>query len=546
MLEHVTREITVEALPTEIPESIPADVSEMAIGDTLQLSALIASRGSRVRRPTTPRRSRSPPSRPPRVEEEPEPELEEEAELVGEEGEAPEGEEARGGRGPGRGRGRGPRPRARRCSSGGELAAVASAPAASRRSEGSPRSRRAPSGCWSSGLGNPGLALRRHPPQPRLRGRRRAHPALGAAAGAKERFRGLITEGRAGPGGPRVAVLMPQTYMNESGSSAGPARGALKRAARSDRRRPRRDRPAVRRGAHQARRRARRPQRAEEPRAGPRRAATSGGSGPASGGPTPPIPRSSPPTSSSRFARARGRGARAGEPRRRRDRAAGRRELAGPSDAEPRRVAGCDALTSYDVDEAGVALLRLERARGPQRDQHADARGDARPPGDRARRRRRPRPGPLLHRPHGPLGRRRRPRGARRRGPGAADGALRAALRRADRLSRSPTVAACHGSCVGGGAEIAVACDLRVGGSNLRMRFPGAALGVPVGPARLVTLCGLSVAKYLLLTAQGRRAPTRRFAGGSSTGSPPPPPPRSAALKLAADVADTRPRRSPA
>lgn len=65
-----------------------------------------------------------------------------------------------------------------------------------------------------------------------------------------------------------------------------------------------------------------------------------------------------------------------------------------------------------------------------------------------------------------------------------------------------PTVAACHGACVGGGAEIAVACDLRVGGSNLRLRFPGASLGVPVGPARLVTLCGLSVAKYLLLTGK--------------------------------------------
>jgi enoyl-CoA hydratase len=65
-----------------------------------------------------------------------------------------------------------------------------------------------------------------------------------------------------------------------------------------------------------------------------------------------------------------------------------------------------------------------------------------------------------------------------------------------------PTVAACHGACVGGGAEIAVACDLRVGGSNLRMRFPGAALGVPVGPARLGTLRGLSVAKYLLLTSK--------------------------------------------
>ena len=65
-----------------------------------------------------------------------------------------------------------------------------------------------------------------------------------------------------------------------------------------------------------------------------------------------------------------------------------------------------------------------------------------------------------------------------------------------------PTVAACHGACVGGGAEIAVACDLRIGGANLRLRFPGAALGVPVGPARLVTLCGLSVAKYLLLTSK--------------------------------------------
>ena len=45
---------------------------------------------------------------------------------------------------------------------------------------------------------------------------------------AKKRFRGLITEGRAGDGGPRVALLVPQTYMNESGSAAGPARGAFR------------------------------------------------------------------------------------------------------------------------------------------------------------------------------------------------------------------------------------------------------------------------------------------------------------------------------
>jgi PTH1 family peptidyl-tRNA hydrolase len=41
-------------------------------------------------------------------------------------------------------------------------------------------------------------------------------------------FAGLVSEGRAGAGGPRVAVLLPQTYMNECGNSAGPARGAYK------------------------------------------------------------------------------------------------------------------------------------------------------------------------------------------------------------------------------------------------------------------------------------------------------------------------------
>ena len=45
---------------------------------------------------------------------------------------------------------------------------------------------------------------------------------------AKEKFRGLITDGRIRPGGPRVAALLPQTYMNESGDSVGPARGSLR------------------------------------------------------------------------------------------------------------------------------------------------------------------------------------------------------------------------------------------------------------------------------------------------------------------------------
>jgi PTH1 family peptidyl-tRNA hydrolase len=44
---------------------------------------------------------------------------------------------------------------------------------------------------------------------------------------AKKKYAGLFTDGRTGPGGPRVGVLLPQTYMNEAGNSAGPARGAL-------------------------------------------------------------------------------------------------------------------------------------------------------------------------------------------------------------------------------------------------------------------------------------------------------------------------------
>ncbi|UUY05849.1 aminoacyl-tRNA hydrolase [Svornostia abyssi] len=44
----------------------------------------------------------------------------------------------------------------------------------------------------------------------------------------KKKFQGLLAEGRAGVGGPRVAVLLPQTYMNETGRSVGPARGTFK------------------------------------------------------------------------------------------------------------------------------------------------------------------------------------------------------------------------------------------------------------------------------------------------------------------------------
>jgi PTH1 family peptidyl-tRNA hydrolase len=42
----------------------------------------------------------------------------------------------------------------------------------------------------------------------------------------RKRYAGLYAEGRAGPGGPRAGVLLPQTFMNDAGRSASPARGA--------------------------------------------------------------------------------------------------------------------------------------------------------------------------------------------------------------------------------------------------------------------------------------------------------------------------------
>jgi enoyl-CoA hydratase len=197
------------------------------------------------------------------------------------------------------------------------------------------------------------------------------------------------------------------------------------------------------------------------------------------------------------------------------------------------------ALTSYDVDESGIALLRLDRpeARNAMNTQMleemlghlAAARDD-----DAVR------VLVLSSTDHMGLS-----AGADVREDLDPEGRVRRMelfAKLYDGLTGfpKPTVAACHGSCVGGGAEVSVACDLRVGGSNLRLRFPGAALGVPVGPARLVTLCGLSVAKYLLLTGKEvgaeqalRWGLVHRVAPAAAT--------EEAALELAAAIAQNPP-----
>jgi large subunit ribosomal protein L25 len=102
VLEHVTREITIEALPTEIPDNIVVDVSTMEINDTLQLSTVTPPEGVKFVT-DDPEEITIVTLSPPRVEEV-EPELEEEAELVGE-GEEGEGAEGEGGDDSGEGEG---------------------------------------------------------------------------------------------------------------------------------------------------------------------------------------------------------------------------------------------------------------------------------------------------------------------------------------------------------------------------------------------------------------------------------------------------------
>ena len=76
-----------------------------------------------------------------------------------------------------------------------------------------------------------------------------------------------------------------------------------------------------------------------------------------------------------------------------------------------------------------------------------------------------------------------------------------------DRLAglRVPTVCALNGNVYGGGAELALCCDFRLGVEGMRLLVPAANLGVcyPVGGlARYVERLGLSTANRILLAAE--------------------------------------------
>ncbi len=91
VLEHVTRELTIEALPTDIPDSLHYDVSGMDIGDTVNLAAISAPSGvTLLDDPEMVVATLTPP----RLQIEEEAEIEEETELVAEGAAAEEGEEA--------------------------------------------------------------------------------------------------------------------------------------------------------------------------------------------------------------------------------------------------------------------------------------------------------------------------------------------------------------------------------------------------------------------------------------------------------------------
>ena len=104
-----------------------------------------------------------------------------------------------------------------------------------------------------------------------------------------------------------------------------------------------------------------------------------------------------------------------------------------------------------------------------------------------------------------------------------------------------PTIAVCVGNCVGAGAEIVAGCDLRVAGDNLKLAWAGARLGVPVGPARLTTLIGMSRAKELIYTGRPVGADEAVTLGLAHRSVP-----ADAAEETALELADAITRQSPA
>lgn len=94
-----------------------------------------------------------------------------------------------------------------------------------------------------------------------------------------------------------------------------------------------------------------------------------------------------------------------------------------------------------------------------------------------------------------------------RSSPAAVDAYNHACERAMDGLAAfpKPTIAMIEGFCVGGGAALAVACDIRIAARNARFSIPAAKLGVGydyAGISRLIDVVGPARAKEIFFTAR--------------------------------------------
>lgn len=80
-----------------------------------------------------------------------------------------------------------------------------------------------------------------------------------------------------------------------------------------------------------------------------------------------------------------------------------------------------------------------------------------------------------------------------------------ATIARAARFPK-PIIAAVNGICYGGGALLAISCDIRIASEDAAFRFPGASYGLVVGGAQLPRVIGAAHAKELLFTGRVVRA----------------------------------------
>ena len=87
-------------------------------------------------------------------------------------------------------------------------------------------------------------------------------------------------------------------------------------------------------------------------------------------------------------------------------------------------------------------------------------------------------------------------------------------------------IAAINGFALGGGFELALACDLRVAADSARLGFPEIQLGIfpgGGGTQRAARLIGPAKTKELVWSGRHVQAPTRRWRSAWSTGSCRPP-----------------------